>query len=949
MAAHLITDKRLLTHYCSKLDTIISRFKGEELETLNVAAAQGESASQYTRESLQRLSEAIGALDAVTHNIKQTMTDYATKFTELDYPTEKDKQDFEEYSAKAEKALISATDYSLVLKARVHAFTVVKAEPEHNQHSGSVQVPTPSQPPHERLDLPTLPVPIFQGNIWEWDNFWELFNENVHSRNIPELCKFNYLLQPLRGDALALIKKFQVAKGNYSKAIEFLQHKYGDRDELVTHLIEKLGKCHLHSASIRDQRTLFEQLQVIIMQLRQKEVQVDNQWMYQQVLTKFPDTVQRKVLVRKQAAKNSGVSFNLDLLIQYLEEEISTDEMLAVYMKNTKPDPTPTKPEKRRCDRTKTYLGTCMYCEGSHKSADCKRYSTPQERSNYLRENKLCLICASAQHSTANCKKRMCFRCGGPHHTSCCFRGDTTADQGASRKTSPPLSEGKKPKARDTERNPTHKEARKINALHEDNSETEAVSALDLQPVHKTRRLSRTFLPAGILTVMNPTTKALKKVGVLLDSGAEVSFIESSLANELELPTIETTRLPIHTFGTEEVKENLCRRVLLQGWDSEGHTLDLKLFTHDVLTAPLDRAPYRKEDLDYMKEQNILMTDWQNNTTIQPRILLGCDQLWPLIKENQPSVCLPSGLYLLSTRLGNLITGIITKPQEKLLQKDETAKWEAACTMDGKISILTVQTPIIQAGEDEDSFEKYLVMEFAGTEEFMSSEKVAQEKIDQQVWNQFKETIEKREDGYYVRLPWKSIPFELPDNKAIALRRLESVWNTLRKDEKLLEQYNEVFEEQLKANILEEILEDSVALGEHIHYVPHQAVITPQKTTTKLRIVFDASAHYKASPSLNDVLHRGPVILPQLYGLLLRFRIGKIAIISDVEKAFLQDGRILPKQRRLGCAILIAATHMAANKAHCSLDPPFRQECRRPGKCQQPVTHITIYATFRTE
>ncbi|CAJ0589359.1 unnamed protein product [Cylicocyclus nassatus] len=311
MAAHLITDKRLLTHYCNKLDTIISRFKGEELETLNVAAAQGESASQYTRESLQRLSEAIGALDTVTHNIKQTMTEYATKFTELDYPTEKDKQDFEEYSAKAEKALISATDYLLVLKARVHAFIVVKAEPEHNQHSGSVQ---------------------------------------------------------------------------------------------------------------------------------------------------------------------------------YLEEEISTDEMLAVYMKNTKPDPTPTKPDRRRSDRIKTYLGTCMYCEGRHKPADCKKYSTPQERSDYLRNNKLCLICASAQHSTANCKKRMCFRCGGPHHTSCCFRGDIMAGKGAPTKTSPPVSEGKKPKARDTERHLKHTETRKVNALHEDNSETEAVSALDLQPVHKTRR-----------------------------------------------------------------------------------------------------------------------------------------------------------------------------------------------------------------------------------------------------------------------------------------------------------------------------------------------------------------------------------------------------------------------------------------------------------------------------
>ncbi|KIH51420.1 hypothetical protein ANCDUO_18494, partial [Ancylostoma duodenale] len=101
-------------------------------------------------------------------------------------------------------------------------------------------------------------------------------------------------------------------------------------------------------------------------------------------------------------------------------------------------------------------------------------------------------------------------------------------------------------------------------------------------------------------------------------------------------------------------------------------------------------------------------------------------------------------------------------------------------------------------------------------------------------------------------------------------------------------QYNGVFQEQLHQNIVEEVEDEGNTLGDHIHYIPHQAVLTPHKTTTKLRIVFDASAHYRDCPSLNDALHRGPVILPQLYGLMLRFRIGKVAIISDVEKAFLQ-------------------------------------------------------------
>ncbi|XGW27970.1 hypothetical protein V3C99_008066, partial [Haemonchus contortus] len=67
-----------------------------------------------------------------------------------------------------------------------------------------------------------------------------------------------------------------------------------------------------------------------------------------------------------------------------------------------------------------------------------------------------------------------------------------------------------------------------------------------------------------------------------------------------------------------------------------------------------------------------------------------------------------------------------------------------------------------------------------------------------------------------------------------------------------------------------------------LHYIPHQPVITPHKETTKLRIVFDASAHFSNQPSLNDVLHQGPLILPDLYAMLLRFRTAPYAVTADV-------------------------------------------------------------------
>ena len=58
--------------------------------------------------------------------------------------------------------------------------------------------------------------------------------------------------------------------------------------------------------------------------------------------------------------------------------------------------------------------------------------------------------------------------------------------------------------------------------------------------------------------------------------------------------------------------------------------------------------------------------------------------------------------------------------------------------------------------------------------------------------------------------------------------------------------------------------------------------------TTKLRIVFDASSKTSNEPSLNQLLHSGPCLLPLLYDILLRFRLGKFAITNDIKQAFLQ-------------------------------------------------------------
>ncbi|XP_054722558.1 uncharacterized protein LOC129232437 [Uloborus diversus] len=71
-------------------------------------------------------------------------------------------------------------------------------------------------------------------------------------------------------------------------------------------------------------------------------------------------------------------------------------------------------------------------------------------------------------------------------------------------------------------------------------------------------------------------------------------------------------------------------------------------------------------------------------------------------------------------------------------------------------------------------------------------------------------------------------------------------------------------------------------------YMPHHGVIREHSSTTKLRVVFDASAKSSTNISLNDVLHAGPKLQTDLFYILSNFRIHSIALAADIEKMFRQ-------------------------------------------------------------
>ena len=82
--------------------------------------------------------------------------------------------------------------------------------------------------------------------------------------------------------------------------------------------------------------------------------------------------------------------------------------------------------------------------------------------------------------------------------------------------------------------------------------------------------------------------------------------------------------------------------------------------------------------------------------------------------------------------------------------------------------------------------------------------------------------------------------------------------------------YDEVIQQQLGKGIIEKV---SMKETPNVkHYIPHQAVLTPGKATTKVRVVYDATPKCKANAlNLNDCLYEGAVILEDLRRLFMRF------------------------------------------------------------------------------
>ncbi|XP_075150712.1 uncharacterized protein LOC142224812 [Haematobia irritans] len=151
----------------------------------------------------------------------------------------------------------------------------------------------------------------------------------------------------------------------------------------------------------------------------------------------------------------------------------------------------------------------------------------------------------------------------------------------------------------------------------------------------------------------------------------------------------------------------------------------------------------------------------------------------------------------------------------------------------------------------------------------------------------FQNTVSRESSGrIVVKLPFKEPSNSLCAFRNTALQRFASLEWRLNRDADLKAKYVSFMKEYEDSGHMS--LVKNPKLHEPHYYIPHHCVFKPNSTSTKLRVVFDASCPTANHKSLNEILMVGPTIQEELFLLLLRFRLYRFALTADIVKMYRQ-------------------------------------------------------------
>lgn len=710
-------------------------------------------------------------------------------------------------------------------------------------------------------------IPKFDGSYAQWEKFKVMFRDVVDKTNEPDRIKLYHLENALIGNAAGKIDAKTISDGNYGRAWEILTEQYENkRRRVYLHIGGLLDIKKLPKESYVGLQGLVESVDSNVENLKFLGQKIDglSEQIAVYLIAQALDDTTKKLW---ESTVKKGELPTYEATINFLKERVSVlercessaqEESAKIQFKQAPPKAYKQGHPKANAATTTTQPDIrCDFCQRSHPSFKCPEYTalSVSQRFNLVKERNVCFNCLRSGHPVKRCPStKLCAKCQRKHHTS------LHSGEGAQGTKSSTVAEpAKKPESPSV---PAH--LRQRSAL-EESKQPPPVTSAHSSASH--RPSTQVLLLTALVDVLGSDQRP-QACRALLDCGSQVSFISSSLATALDLP-IEEVSVPISGIGSVRSTVKQRGSVNVRSRCSD-FSFTVNCLISPKITSHIPSASFDISSWDL--PPGILLADPCFNKPDKIDMLIGMDWFYDLMKPAFMKLS-DEGPSLQDSKLGWLVGG-----------KVQTSPLHAGFALQ---ALNAVSEPFDQI------LQKFWEVESVSPEFCPTSE-------DEKCESQFLATHYRNDDGrYVVQLPLRDEVSKLVSSRSLALRRFFMLESKLSRYPDLKSQYDQFMDEYESLGHCREVKESDDPPDLVKWYLPHHAVLRPSNTTTKCRVVFDASAKVSGS-SLNDVMMVGPTVQRDLLSIILSFRKHQYVLSADIAKMYRQilvDPRHTPLQR----------------------------------------------------
>lgn len=690
-----------------------------------------------------------------------------------------------------------------------------------------------------RPRLPPLALLRFNGEVERWPAFADVFKRVVDSNPaLSDAEKVQYLITHLSGVAAVAIMGILPSGDNYSLIWKTLQAKYEDVRSIASAYLGKLLRFKsLPTSDIKNLNKFTDEFVGSVAALKALNLNhLDDFIITHVALSKLPITFVQQF---EQSFAEGIPTFGS--LSEFVRKQNKILERVdsAAKPSGYNGEREARIPKVHGLNATlKDVAEECGHCKGLHSLVVCKKFLnlSPSERFKIVKNRRLCYICLKGHRRGACTVSARCKTCKGHHHSLLHF---------------PP----------------------RIDAVERESESNniripEAAGTALVVATNRSRSgviVRRAVLPTALVSLRRGPKGDVTSLRVLLDSGASSNFISTRACEKLRL-RVRSCDSVVNGLGNVPQPVSGFVDFQLTSRYSSTTRYWVRALVVKELTSSLPSVYISHDFGDLLSEVNLADDGFAEPSEIQ--CILGAAIFARIMGPRK--ISLPdSNLFALESTFGYIIMG-----EAGPASVEPTANCAFISDMDGDL---------------EQCVQRFWKLESVPERKLLSPAEQDCERF-------FENSLSRLSDGsFLVSLPFMEEPSVLGNSRLIAEKRLLCLERKLGIDSEMRSGYNDTFKEYLDRGFLHKISETVEPL--HAYYIPHRAVYRPDKATSKIRLVLDASSKTSSGKSLNDILHCGPNIQSNIFNLLLNFRLFGIALTADIEKMYFSI-KVLPEHRR---------------------------------------------------